>query len=86
LGRKPPRSGNQRGAMADLRIYGENQISIILKKSISDFLEGKTANAQKNNLKAVRLLIRFAISQGELAHDPTEDIQPVKAPKTMWAT
>jgi integrase/recombinase XerD len=65
------------------RIYGENQISIILKKSISDFLEGKTANAQKNNLKAVRLLIRFAISQGELAHDPTEDIQPVKAPKTM---
>jgi integrase len=83
LGRKPPRSGDQRGAMADLRIYGENQISIILKKSISDFLEGKTANAQKNNLKAVRLLIRFAISQGELAHDPTEDIQPVKAPKTM---
>jgi len=65
------------------RVYGENSIATIGKKSILAFLQGKSANAQKNNLKAVRLLMRFAISQGELAHDPTHDIQLVKAPKTM---
>jgi integrase/recombinase XerD len=65
------------------RIYGQNSIATIGKKSILAFLQGKSANAQKNNLKAVRLLMRFAISQGELAHDPTHDIQLVKAPKTM---
>jgi integrase/recombinase XerD len=61
------------------RVYGENKIGTIQKKSIVAFLEGKTANAQKNSLKAVRFLIRFAISQGELAHDPTEDIDVLKA-------
>jgi hypothetical protein len=30
-----------------------------------------------------RSAFRFAISEGELAHDPTQDIQLVKAPKTM---
>jgi integrase/recombinase XerD len=61
------------------RVYGENKIATIQKKSIVAFLEGKTANAQKNSLKAIRFLIRFAISQGELAHDPTEDIEVLKA-------
>jgi integrase/recombinase XerD len=61
------------------RLYGENSISTIQKKSVVAFLEGKTANAQKNSLKAVRFLIRFAISRGELAHDPTEDIDVLKA-------
>jgi integrase/recombinase XerD len=65
------------------RVYGENSIATIGKKSIAAFLEGKTANAQKNNLKAVRLLMRFATTQGELSHDPTHDVQLVKAPKTM---
>jgi integrase/recombinase XerD len=46
---------------------------------VLDFLEGKTANAQKNSLKAIRFLIRFAISKGELAHDPTEGIDVLKA-------
>jgi integrase/recombinase XerD len=57
------------------RRYGENRMATIQQRSIVAFLEGKTANAQKNNLKAVRFLIRFAISQGELAHDPTETIK-----------
>jgi integrase/recombinase XerD len=61
------------------RLYGENRIATIEKKSIAAFLEGKTANAQKNSLKAIRFLIRFAISQGELAHDPTEEIDVLKA-------
>jgi hypothetical protein len=61
------------------RVYAENRIATIQKKSIADSLEGKTANAQKNNLKAIRFLIRFAISQGELAHDPTEEIEVLKA-------
>jgi integrase/recombinase XerD len=61
------------------RLYGENKIATIERKSIAAFLEGKTANAQKNNLKAIRFLIRFAISQGELARDPTEDIDILKA-------
>ncbi|MBJ7403398.1 MAG: tyrosine-type recombinase/integrase [Bradyrhizobium sp.] len=67
------------------RRYGENRIATIRQKSITAFLEGKTANAQKNNLKAVRFLIRFAISQGELAHDPTESIATLKkaGPKSI---
>jgi integrase/recombinase XerD len=61
------------------RVYGENGIATIRKKSVADFLEGKTVNAQKNNLKAIRFLIRFAISKGELAHDPTEGIDVLKS-------
>jgi integrase/recombinase XerD len=57
------------------RVYGENRFATIEKKNIVGFLKGKTANAQKNRLKAVRFLIRFAISEGELAHDPREDIE-----------
>lgn len=64
------------------RVYGENNMSTIQKKNVLAFLDGKTANAQKNNLKAVRFLIRFAISQGQLAHDPTEGITLVKGPKS----
>jgi integrase/recombinase XerD len=60
------------------RIYGENTISTIKTRSIVDFLKGKTANAQKNNLKAIRFLIRFAISQGELTQDPSEGIEVLK--------
>jgi hypothetical protein len=37
------------------------------------------ANAQKNSLKAIRFLSRFAISKGELAHDPIEEIEVLKA-------
>lgn len=67
------------------RRYGENRFATIGQKSITAFLEGKTANAQKNRLKAVRFLIRFAISQGELAHDPAEGIEALKkdGPKSM---
>ena len=67
------------------RIYGENRISTIEQRSIVTFLEGKTANAQKNSLKAVRFLIRFARSQGELVRgDPTEGIELLKhGPKSM---
>jgi integrase/recombinase XerD len=61
------------------RVYGENKVATLQKKSIVAFLEGKTANAQKNSLKAVRFFIRCAISQGELAHDPTEEIEVLKA-------
>ena len=57
------------------RRYGENQIATIQKKSIVAFLQGRTANAQKNTLKPIRGFIRFAISQGELVHDPTEGIE-----------
>jgi integrase/recombinase XerD len=60
------------------RRYGENQVATLREKSVRDFLEGKTANQQKNELKAVRGFVRFAISQGALAVDPTESIKPAK--------
>jgi integrase/recombinase XerD len=65
------------------RCYGENTIATIKKKSITDFLNGKTANSQKNTLKPIRGFIRFAIGEGELAKDPTEDIELVRPAKTM---
>jgi integrase/recombinase XerD len=61
------------------RRYGENRFATIQKKSITAFLEGKTANAQRNSLKAIRSFIRFAISQGELNADPTEGVKPLKS-------
>ncbi|MGY2804244.1 hypothetical protein [Bradyrhizobium sp. USDA 4506] len=61
------------------RLYGENRVATLREKPIRDFLEGKTANQQKNELKAVRGFVRFAIAQGELGHDPTVGIVPIKA-------
>jgi hypothetical protein len=49
------------------------------RKACSTSWRERTANAQKNSLKAIRFLIRFAISKGELAHDPTEGIDVLKA-------
>jgi integrase/recombinase XerD len=54
------------------RRYGENRIATIRKGSIDAFLKGKTANAKRNSLKAVRSFLRFAMSEGE---DPTEGIE-----------
>src|SRR5215475_9768526 len=63
------------------RRYGDNRIATLGEKPIRDFLEDKTANAQKNSLKAIRAFVRFAIFRGELAIDPTENIKPPKAQK-----
>jgi integrase len=60
------------------RRYGENSIKDLPPKAIKAFLNGKTANAQKNSLKAIRSFIRYAVSEGELAHDPTKDIEIIK--------
>jgi integrase/recombinase XerD len=57
------------------RRYGENQIATIRKKSVAAFLQGRTANAQKNSLKPIRGFLRYAISEGELATDPTADLE-----------
>jgi len=65
------------------RRYGENQIATIREKSIRDFLDGKTPSQQKNELKAVRGFVRFAISQQALSQDPTVNIKPPKAAKSM---
>lgn len=64
------------------RRYGDNSIATIRKDSIEAFLNGKTTNAKRTSLKAVRSLIRFAISESELGHDPTEDIEIAKPPKS----
>jgi integrase/recombinase XerD len=64
------------------RLYGENRIATIQSKNIIAFLEGKTANAQKNGLKAIRFLIRFAMAQGELGRDPTEGIELLKGTRS----
>jgi integrase len=61
------------------RRYGENRIATVREKSVRDFLEGKTANQQKNELKVVRGLIRFAKSKGELSNDPTASIVTLKS-------
>ncbi|UGY03261.1 tyrosine-type recombinase/integrase [Bradyrhizobium quebecense] len=62
------------------RCYGENQIATLAEKQVRDFLAGKTANQQKNELKAVRGFIRFAISEEScgLSHDPTIGITAPK--------
>jgi len=65
------------------RRYGENSIATLRPKDIMAVLEGKTRNAQKNWLKALRGLMAFAISQGMRSNDPSEGLKPVKGPKSM---
>src|SRR5262245_58490527 len=60
------------------RRYGDNSIATINDKAVQRFLDGKTANAQKNSLKAVRSFVRFAIAEGELGIDPTKGVEPIK--------
>ena len=65
------------------RCYGENSIATIKKKSITDFLSGKTANSQKNTLKPIGL-IKYAIGgkygyrpdQGDRTNQAVEDHGP----------
>jgi hypothetical protein len=61
------------------RRYGDNPMATLNEKAIKRFIEGKKPNAQKNSLKAVRALIRFAIYNGDIAVDPSENIKPAKA-------
>jgi site-specific recombinase XerC len=74
------------------RRYGQNSIRTLPTKSIVDFLDakddagnGRTINAKRNALKAIRSFIRFAISQCELENDPAEDIKISKktGPKSI---
>jgi integrase/recombinase XerD len=62
--------------------YGENRLATMRRKNISDVLEGKTPNAQKNWLKTIRHLIVFAMAQGECAIDPTLDIKTARPAKS----
>src|SRR5215831_16052310 len=57
------------------RRYGENRMATITRAAIMAFLDGKTASAKKNQLKPIRGLVRFAISQGLLSADPTEGLK-----------
>jgi site-specific recombinase XerC len=66
------------------RRYGQNSIRTLPKKAIIDFLDakdadgnGRTINAKRFALKAIRSFIRFAISQCELEKDPSEDVKVV---------
>lgn len=64
------------------RRYGENHLPTLREKSIRAVLEGKTANSQKNWLKAWRGFAAFAISQGNLTVDPSAGIKSLKAAKS----
>ncbi|WP_298373852.1 hypothetical protein [uncultured Bradyrhizobium sp.] len=67
------------------RRYGDNRIATLREKPVRDFLAGKTANAQKNALTAIRGFIRYAVAQKFLSSDPTKEIEVLKVdgPKSM---
>jgi hypothetical protein len=52
------------------RRYGENSIKDLPPKAIKAFLNGKTTNAQKNSLKAIRSFIRYAVSENSRTTRP----------------
>jgi integrase len=64
------------------RRYGENRLATLRPKDIIAVLEGKTRNAQKNWLKALRGWMAFAISQGMRSDDPSAGIKVIKGPKS----
>ena len=64
------------------RRYGENHILTLRPKDIMAALEGKTRDAQKNWLKALRGLMAFAMSQGLRADDPSAGLRAIKGPKS----
>ncbi|MCP1913813.1 hypothetical protein J2R96_006293 [Bradyrhizobium elkanii] len=55
------------------------RLATLAEKQVRDFLVGKTANQQRNEVKAVRGFIRFAISEDScgLSHDPTIGRAPI---------
>ena len=58
------------------RRYGQNSVRTLPRKAVVDFLDsGRTINAKRSALKAIRAFIRFAISRCELEKDPTADIK-----------
>jgi site-specific recombinase XerC len=64
------------------RRYGDNAIASLGEKQVRDFIAGKTPNAQRTALKAVRAFVRFAMSRGEITTDPTKYIQAAKRAKS----
>jgi integrase/recombinase XerD len=60
------------------RRYGDNPVATLNERAIKRFLEDKKPNPQRSSLKAIRALVRFAIYQGDLSIDPTENIKPAK--------
>ena len=65
------------------RRYGGNQIGGMIRQDIEAVLKGKTPNAQKNWLKAIRPMLAFAISEGECKTDPTIGLKTTRAAKTQ---
>ena len=65
------------------RRYGENRIATITKPAIVAFLDGKSASAKRNQLKPIRALIKFAIAQGMLTADPSENMRLKSPPKSI---
>jgi integrase len=64
------------------RRYGENQMRTITRQAIVAFLDGKSASAKRNQLKPIRALIKFSISQGMLTADPSENMRLKSPPKS----
>lgn len=60
------------------RRYGENHFRTMTRTQVENVLEGKSYAAQINMLKALRHLFAFAISEKEMAVDPSIDIKPIK--------
>jgi integrase len=65
------------------RTYGQNQISTLTRQAIMAFLDGKKPSVKKNELKPVRAVIRFALTQGWMRSDPTEGLRLKAPPKSM---
>jgi len=64
------------------RRYGENRISGIMRKNITDVIAGKPPTSQKMWLKTLRHFIAFCIDAGELKADPTVGIKTTRPDKS----
>jgi len=67
----------------DVRRYGEHGIATLQRGHISKILEGKTRDAKKNWIKALRGLMVFAIAQQMRTDDPTQGITLEKPIQSM---
>ena len=64
------------------RRYGANKLAGMQRHNVTAVLAGKTPNAQRNWLKAIRGLIAFGIEQGECTVDPSAGIKPDRGIKS----
>jgi hypothetical protein len=63
--------------------HGDKRAALLQTRHINKLLEGKKHHAKKNWLKTIKGLMAFAVTEGIRRDNPCDDVELVKAAKSM---